>query len=79
MSTKCTCRSTRRERFLNRECPTHGDAEERRRHEAARRPAKSLEDMTDEELEAEFIALFGRLDAATQSAVRGVMEGCSHE
>lgn len=32
----CTCRVTRRERFLNPDCPIHGDAEMRRRHEAAR-------------------------------------------
>lgn len=32
---QCTCRSTPLERVLDPECPTHGDAEERRRREAA--------------------------------------------
>jgi len=37
---KCTCRLTPQERCLNRDCPVHGDAEERRRHEAARQATR---------------------------------------
>jgi len=33
----CTCRVDATTRYLNRNCPQHGDAEMRRRHEAARR------------------------------------------
>lgn len=77
MDTKCTCRSTPSERFLDRSCPIHGDAEMHRRHEPARR--KPVEEMTDDEMEAEFSALFGRLEPATQAAIRSAMEGCRHE
>jgi len=36
----CTCRVDATTRYLNRNCPQHGDAEMRRRHEAARREGR---------------------------------------
>jgi len=68
MDTNCPCRSTPRERFLDRACPIHGDAEMARRHQAARL-AKSIEDMADDELEAEFRRLFGQLGEADRATV----------
>ncbi|MEQ9004090.1 MAG: hypothetical protein RIE74_11040 [Pseudomonadales bacterium] len=69
----CTCRSIPRERYLDPACPIHGD------QEMARQASLPVEDLTDDELDAEFRSLFERLDPADKAAIRAELEVRSHE